>query len=306
MGVLTIMKFGFFLISAITLVLALTWIIVYCPAKMKQAVPVKSSGGDPKVADYFRKFEDNLDKELGQLQKDEPLKMKQSKTSHPTVKFTIPVERYTDNQFTDMIDQLKHKRLDGYEFLIESMNVSIYRKPKGNAGLFEYKLYANLPDAPPDMLVSVFLDSDYRLKWDTYVTDLYYISKNETGPDVVYFNVDFPWPLANRDYIYARENRRIPIGGVNYEVIIMHSVLNHNVPVKKGVVRVDDFHQMLAVEPVSTGGARAFIHYYDDPKGSIPSWLINWAAKTGVPGFVKDIQRACNGYLPFKKQAGKL
>lgn len=38
----------------------------------------------------------------------------------------------------------------------------------------------------------------------------------------------------------------------------MHSVLNHNVPEKKGVVRVDDFHQMLAVEPVSTGGARGW------------------------------------------------
>lgn len=30
----------------------------------------------------------------------------------------------------NMIDQLKTKRLEGYEFLIESMNVSIYRRPK--------------------------------------------------------------------------------------------------------------------------------------------------------------------------------
>jgi len=25
------------------------------------------------------------------------------------------------------------------------------------------------------------------------------VQKNEKGPDVIYFNVDFPWPLANRD-----------------------------------------------------------------------------------------------------------
>lgn len=36
----------------------------------------------------------------------------------------------------------------------------------------------------------------------------------------------------------------------------MHSVLKHNIPIKKGVVRVDDFHQMLAVESAPSGGSK--------------------------------------------------
>lgn len=113
---------------------------------------------------------------------------------------TIPFDLYNDDAFKNMIDQLHHRQLEGYEFLVESMNVSIYRRPKvweelflkmcsfrqthrfhfstflcfvvrqGKNGLFEYKLYAVLPHATPKMLTTVFLDSKYRVEWDEYVT----------------------------------------------------------------------------------------------------------------------------------------
>jgi len=38
------------------------------------------------------------------------------------------------------------------------------------------------------------------------------------------------------------------------------------------------------------------MHYYDDPKGNIPSMIINWAAKTGVPGFLTNMKKACGNY----------
>lgn len=311
MGVLTIMKFGVFAVSAFSLTLALGWILLYCPSGLRlkdvrQNVDGSETRRHANVADYFEHYEAKLDEELHSLKQKQPSSFvkKDSGNRVDNPEFEIPFDQYTDGAFSSMVHQLHHEQLDGFEFLITSMNVTIYRKPKGNSGLYEYKLYAILPDADPEMLVMVFLDSDYRVEWDEYVTELYFVKKNEKGPDVVYFDVDFPWPLANRDYVYAREMRKVVEEGKEYYVILMHSVLHHNIPTKKGVVRVDDFHQMLAVESVPTGGSRAFIHYYDDPKGSIPSWLINWAAKTGVPGFVKDIQRACKGFDGYKKRRG--
>ena len=35
------------------------------------------------------------------------------------------------------------------------------------------------------------------------VAELYTVQKNTEGPDVVYFNVDFPWPLDNRDVSFG-------------------------------------------------------------------------------------------------------
>ena len=39
-----------------------------------------------------------------------------------------------------------------------------------NSGLYEYKLYAIVPSATPEQISAVFLDNEYRLKWDDYVT----------------------------------------------------------------------------------------------------------------------------------------
>ena len=39
-----------------------------------------------------------------------------------------------------------------------------------NVGLYEYKLYSTLPDATPEQISAVFLDNEYRVVWDDYVT----------------------------------------------------------------------------------------------------------------------------------------
>jgi len=43
----------------------------------------------------------------------------------------IPLELFKDETFQSMIDQLSSQQLQGFEFLAESMNVTIYRTPKG-------------------------------------------------------------------------------------------------------------------------------------------------------------------------------
>lgn len=39
-----------------------------------------------------------------------------------------------------------------------------------------------------------------------------------------------------------------------------------------------------------------FMYYFDNPGGQIPSWVVNWAAKNGVPNFLKDMVKACQNY----------
>ncbi|XP_078490395.1 phosphatidylcholine transfer protein [Ciona intestinalis] len=307
MGILTIMKLGVFAVSALSLLIALTWVLVYCPVGIMKAntvihrANVHSAGDRMKLEDYFDHYEDELNQDLKKFKADgKPVEyMEKGKKKHNNAEVVIPKKLWNDDVFDSMIHQLDHKELDGYEFLAESMNVTIHRTPKGNAGLYDYKLYATLPDASPEEIASVFLDNKYRVVWDEYVTELYVVQKNEKGPDVIYFNVDFPWPLSNRDYVYGRETRRMTKNGEDFVVIVMHSVLKHNVPEVSGAIRVDDYHQSLALGKWGDHGTRAFIQYYDNPKGSVPSWLVNWAAKTGVPAFMKDLQRACKGLPKF-------
>ncbi|XP_060127987.1 phosphatidylcholine transfer protein isoform X1 [Zootoca vivipara] len=41
---------------------------------------------------------------------------------------------------------------------------------------------------------------------------------------------------------------------------------------------------------------RVFMSYFDDPGGKVPSWLVNWGTKTGVPNFLIDMEKACHSY----------
>nr|CAB3266809.1 phosphatidylcholine transfer protein-like [Phallusia mammillata] len=306
MGILTVMKLGVFAVSALSLLIAFTWIVIYCPVSVMKTKPVlenqvnvHANRNDMSMDEYFGHYEDEVRKEIKNAKvKGGPKVMEKSKET-PKGGVEVPMELYGDNAFQSMIDQLHTRQLAGFEFLAESMNVTIYRQPKGNAGLYQYKLYATLPNATPDQIAAVFLDNQYRVVWDNYVTELYVVQKNQIGPDVIYFNVDFPWPLTNRDYVYARETRRIKQNGKDFIVIVMHSVTKHNVPEKKGAIRVSDYHQSLALELWNGKGTKAYIQYYDDPRGNLPSWLVNWAAKTGVPAFMADLQRACGGLQAY-------
>lgn len=46
-------------------------------------------------------------------------------------------------------------------------------------------------------------------------------------------------------------------------------------------------------------GTKVFMNYFDNPGGMIPTWLVNWAAKKGVPGFLTDMQEACSNYSNY-------
>ncbi|XP_061556841.1 LOW QUALITY PROTEIN: phosphatidylcholine transfer protein [Phycodurus eques] len=67
-------------------------------------------------------------------------------------------------------------------------------------------------------------------------------------------------------------------------------------PEKNGVLRVQDYKQTVAVEADGRNGTKVFVNYFDHPGGMIPTWLVNWAAESGVPGFLADTRQACAGY----------
>ena len=44
--------------------------------------------------------------------------------------------------------------------------------------------------------------------------------------------------------------------------------------------------------------------YYDN-SGMIPTWLINWAASTGGPQYLKLMHKSCAQYLQWRETADK-
>ncbi|XP_032823272.1 phosphatidylcholine transfer protein isoform X1 [Petromyzon marinus] len=212
--------------------------------------------------------------------------------------------RFPESLYTDACAQLEAPRLEGgWEFFVESSGIKIHRFYREHSGLYEYKVFGDLPDAGPQLYADVYMDLQYRRTWDSYVKELY--ERDHAGEKVVYWEVKYPFPLSNRDYVYTRERREIEVGGQTVWVVVAKSANVPGIVEKAGVVRVADYQQSLALTSNGKHGTKVFMHYYDNPGGMIPSWLINWAAKSGVPAFLTDMQKACRGYRDYCQKAGK-
>ncbi|XP_024613453.1 phosphatidylcholine transfer protein isoform X2 [Neophocaena asiaeorientalis asiaeorientalis] len=202
---------------------------------------------------------------------------------------------FSEEQFREAFAELQQPALSGadWELLVETFGISIYRL-LDQTGLYEYKVFGFLEDCSPDLLADVFMDLDYRKQWDQYVKELY--EKECNGEAVVYWEVKYPFPMSNRDYVYVRQRRELDHEGQKIHVILAQSTSMPQFPEKSGVIRVKQYKQSLAIQSDGKRGSKVFMYYFDNPGGQIPSWLINWAAKKGVPNFLKDMTKACQNY----------
>ncbi|XP_013390274.1 phosphatidylcholine transfer protein-like [Lingula anatina] len=207
---------------------------------------------------------------------------------------------FTDLEFDKVCRELEHPYLpesEGWEFFVESHDVTIYRQYNKVSGLYQYKIFGELKDVNPDVCAQVYMDTEYRKIWDTYVNDLREIEEGINKG--IYWQINFPFMMSNRDYVYMRELREVDMDSKHIYCVLAKSANFNCCPEIPGVIRVDDYFQSSALTSNGAGGTKAFMHYYDNPKGMIPTWLINWGAKTGVPQFLTQMQSACRGYPDY-------
>ncbi|KAK6181554.1 hypothetical protein SNE40_009385 [Patella caerulea] len=213
------------------------------------------------------------------------------------------VSVFTDIEFENTVKELENPQIEGWEFFTESNDVKIYRLYNEESGLYEYKIYGFLKDVAPNICADVYMDLEYRKKWDSFAKEIY--ETQVVGKKLIYWEINYPFPMWNRDYVFSRELRELKCNNKNVWVVLAKSTSDSSIPEKSGVIRVDDCVQNAALTSDGKNGTRAYMKYYDNPKGAIPTWLINWGAKTGVPQFLNTMEKACKGYPDYLKAHGK-
>jgi len=207
---------------------------------------------------------------------------------------------FSEEEFNDAYNELDNPQLDTFELFVEVDEIKIYRRYNESSGLYEYKVTGYL-NINTDLCFEVYMDLDYRKSWDSYVKELY--STTADDQSVIYWNVNFPFPMSNRDYTYIREMKKFNEDGDRRAyVVLARSHKLEALPPKSKVIRVDDYKQYLIGQRVDDTKTKLFMYYFDNPGGSIPTWLINWAAKKGVPNFLSDMQKACDKYAEYQKK----
>ncbi|XP_060242977.1 phosphatidylcholine transfer protein isoform X2 [Meriones unguiculatus] len=163
---------------------------------------------------------------------------------------------FSDEQFREVCAELHQPALAGAKWqpLLEASGLTIYRLLDQKTGLYEYKMFGILEGCSPSLLADVYMDLDYRKKWDQYAKEL--CEQECSGQMVAYWEVKYPFPLSNRDYVYTRQRRDLDVDGRKVHVVLAQCICVPQFPEKSGVIRVKQYKQSLAIESNGKKGSR--------------------------------------------------
>lgn len=150
---------------------------------------------------------------------------------------------------------------------VRDHDVHIHRKPREGSDLYDLFAYGSLP-ITAEQLADINFDHEYRLKWDSYAKDIRvvrsFVSQDQLAQDLMYWEVAFPWPMSNRDYVFLRHRQVVESSGLI--VLISKGLRSTEVEEVSGVIRVEDLRTFIAIRGGVDGGCEFSMLYFDDMK----------------------------------------
>jgi hypothetical protein len=139
----------------------------------------------------------------------------------------------------------------------------------------------------------VFLDVENRKLWDKNV-----ISITKDQNNVIEWVSKYPWPLANRKYIFRQSAETIHHH--LHVVISAGENTDGSRSVDHAAILVKDYISVTGVKPGKDDQSCEYCTIYSEdafPSSQIPSWLENQAAKSLLPALTQDIEIQANKNL---------
>jgi hypothetical protein len=209
-----------------------------------------------------------------------------------------PVERYKEDDFAHFRNYAlsadgwvtSHETVsDGVKLTVQvaaGVNLS-----KG--GIRPYRVFVEDKTLDPLAYFDILLDYAYRKVFDTYEIEHTRLEAMDACNEIVYYHCKTPPPLQNRDCVFHRGWRCSPGGEV---VLMMRGCTHPARPEKKEAVRAVNLLTGYVLTPQAGGGTRAVFASQSDPRGKIPSFLINLMTSKLAAQSVASLRKAALNY----------
>jgi hypothetical protein len=177
----------------------------------------------------------------------------------------------------------------------EKDGIKVYTGAVPDSKIKAIKVVASF-NATTTQLVSLIMDVNSAADW-MYHTKTSVVVKQVSPSELYYYSeVNLPWPTANRDFVAHLTVTQNPDTKV---VTIDGPAVTGLVPVKDGVVRVNDSKGKWVITPVGPDEINVIYTIHVDPGGSLPSWLVNMFATEGPQKIFSSIK------VQLQKRANK-
>jgi hypothetical protein len=168
----------------------------------------------------------------------------------------------------------------GWEKIDEESGIKVFRKEVPGSPLVAFRGEC-MVSAPLEKLLWVLADNTHRTEWVDRLKKSVVLETNGSTEFTVYQHFGLPFPISDRDYVYRARATRDANGVVT---LAIGSVTHPKAPATVGV-RANLIGSRYVLTPKGPDRTYVVVEIHTDPKGSVPTWLVNliqksWPMKT--------------------------
>jgi len=226
------------------------------------------------------------------------------------------VEAHAQAECGGLLESGQVDATEGWESVFQDgERLRVWRRkvsPKSTA--FEYALRGKTVHPPHVFFRTAFVDLENRLTWDESCGEARYLHSCErSGVETMYWVTKYPWPVAERDYVYQRIMSRnqstfhaVSWVGSPPATLSLRDIESPSKEVLDKVpnnrVRVQDYRTAMLVRETPDGGALWCLRVFDDPKVAIvPTSVVNWIVAKTLPNSANKLEQACGAVVKQAK-----
>ncbi len=163
---------------------------------------------------------------------------------------------------------------NNWKLSTEKEGIKIYTSMVPDSKIKAIKVECNL-NATPSQVVALVMDVNTAPDWVYHVKSAKLVKQVSASELYYYSEVSLPWPAANRDFVAHLTVSQDPDTKV---VTIDGPAVPGFVPIKKGIVRIDNSIGKWIITPLGPDQVNVEYSIHVDPGGALPSWLVNMFA----------------------------
>jgi hypothetical protein len=173
-----------------------------------------------------------------------------------------------------------------WKLKIEKEGIKIYTSAVADSKVKAIKVEADF-NATASQMVALVMDVKNSTDWVYHLKSGILIKRVSPSELYYYSEVKLPWPTANRDFVVHLTVIQNPDTKV---VTINGPAVTGFVPIKKGIVRVNDSNGRWIITPSGNDQIKVEYTIHVNPGGSLPSWLVNMFATEGPLRIFENIK----------------
>eukprot|EP01114_Cavostelium_apophysatum_P012790 TRINITY_DN294_c0_g1_i1.p1 TRINITY_DN294_c0_g1~~TRINITY_DN294_c0_g1_i1.p1 ORF type:complete len:229 (+),score=43.17 TRINITY_DN294_c0_g1_i1:268-954(+) len=188
---------------------------------------------------------------------------------------------------------------EGWKVVHEEAKCKVWEQKSGNSAINIIRVWTKFDTVEPLLLYDVLHDPEYRATWDDHMVEGYNIEQIDVNNDVGYYSAKGMGPVSGRDFVNQRAWR---VKGDEY-IIKNHSVIHPKQPEKKGFVRAWSYMTGYLIRKNPEGPGCTLTYYTQtDPKGWIPTALVNKVTKSFAPQNIQKLELHASKYEAWKAE----